>query len=781
MSLIHPEDRVIVDQHFQEHFTKNEALAMEFRIRTRAGEERWIDHVCQPVYGVEGQWMGRRASNRDATRRKRHEQLLGKLNQVSVAIANLRSPEEIFSIVGQELKKAGISSAIFLTDESQSRLLLKYLSFNPKVLRAAEKLAGLKAEEISISIEDVDAYKRVIKERETYFLESAEGVLRQILPEPVKGYAGKIVKILKVPRSIHSPLIIENEVIGLISVQSPDLKEGDVPTIAAFGHQLSAALYNVHLFEDTQQRLHELETLYELSSKLRQVETAEDLLPILLRELHNILDADSGAVTLLQPDGEHFRIALADGFLSPLTGRIFNIEEGISGHVFRTRQPYNTQNYAADPHRLTDMPTGNFTGPSAYAPMESETSLLGVLVLSRFGDPQARPFTPAEMSLLAAVGEMAGNALRRLGLFFEARKRLKRVEALRNVDMAITSSLDPRVTLRVLLDEVTAILEVDAATVLLLNPYTQTLEYSAGRGFHAESIEYTKLKLGEGYAGRAAKERRTVYVNDVTKGKEFTRASLLIEEGFVAYYGTPMIAKGRVLGVLETFHRKTLRTDGEWVEFLEALAGQAAIAIENSQLFYDLEQSNIDLRLAYDATIEGWSRAMDLRDEETEGHTQRVTELTLELARLVGINDEGLMHVRRGALLHDMGKLGVPDTILRKPGPLTDEEWEVMRQHPKLAYEMFFPVEYLRPALEIPYCHHEKWDGTGYPRGLKGEQIPLAARIFAVADVWDALNSDRPYRKAWKKEKVLAHIHQEAGSHFDPQIVEIFLAIMKEG
>jgi putative two-component system response regulator len=192
----------------------------------------------------------------------------------------------------------------------------------------------------------------------------------------------------------------------------------------------------------------------------------------------------------------------------------------------------------------------------------------------------------------------------------------------------------------------------------------------------------------------------------------------------------------------------------------------------------NLDEAHKQLLFAYDETIEGWSRAMDLRDKETEGHSQRVTELTLKLATAFGIPKQDLVYVRRGALLHDMGKLGIPDAILLKAGKLTDEEWDFMRQHPQLAYNMLYPIEYLRPALDIPYCHHEKWDGTGYPRGLQGEQIPLVARLFAIVDVWDALTSDRPYRKAWDREIVLAHIKEESGKHFDPNIVDAFLQLV---
>jgi putative two-component system response regulator len=192
----------------------------------------------------------------------------------------------------------------------------------------------------------------------------------------------------------------------------------------------------------------------------------------------------------------------------------------------------------------------------------------------------------------------------------------------------------------------------------------------------------------------------------------------------------------------------------------------------------NIEQAHLQLLDAYDATIEGWSRAMDLRDKETEGHTKRVTILSDKLARLAGIGEEELLFIRRGALLHDIGKLGVPDAILLKPEPLSDEEWDVMRKHPQYAYDMIHPIEYLRPALDIPYCHHEKWDGSGYPRGLKGEEIPLPARIFAIIDVWDALTSDRPYRPAWGKQKAMEYINEESGKQFDPHIVELFKQLM---
>jgi putative nucleotidyltransferase with HDIG domain len=285
------------------------------------------------------------------------------------------------------------------------------------------------------------------------------------------------------------------------------------------------------------------------------------------------------------------------------------------------------------------------------------------------------------------------------------------------------------------------------------------------------------VRLGEGHAGLVALERRPVAEPNLHQATGFVRKDLLEAEGFIAYCGVPLVAKGQVRGVLEVFHRSPIAMDHDWQSFLEALAGQAAIAVDNAVLFSDLQRANVNLTLAYDTTLEGWSRAMDLRDKETEGHTMRVTDTTVHLARAMGVGEEDIVHVRRGALLHDIGKMGIPDRILLKPGPLTEDEWTVMRRHPVYAHELLSPILYLRPALDIPYCHHERWDGTGYPRGLRGEQIPLAARIFAVIDAWDALRSDRPYRSAWPEDRVREYLRQSAGTLFDPTVVDVFLTM----
>jgi len=363
----------------------------------------------------------------------------------------------------------------------------------------------------------------------------------------------------------------------------------------------------------------------------------------------------------------------------------------------------------------------------------------------------------------------------------EILRRLQNIQALQKIDQAIAGSLDLKLTLNVVLEQTKTELKVDAAAILLFNPHVQVLEFAAGIGFYTKAIEKSRLRLGEGHGGRAASERKTVSIaNLLENNNQFVRAALLADEGLVTYFGTPLIAKGQVRGVLEVFHRSPFTPSQDWLDFLEVLAGQSAVAVDNASLFADLQHSNTELFNAYDSTIEGWSRALDLRDKETEGHTQRVTELTLKLARASGISEQELRHVQRGALLHDIGKMGVPDAILLKPDKLTDEEWIIMRKHPVFAFELLSPIAYLRPALDIPYCHHEKWDGSGYPRGLKGDQIPLAARLFSVIDVWDALRSDRPYRQAWSVERVKEHIKSLSGTHFDPKAVDLFLNMISE-
>jgi len=358
----------------------------------------------------------------------------------------------------------------------------------------------------------------------------------------------------------------------------------------------------------------------------------------------------------------------------------------------------------------------------------------------------------------------------------ELQERLDRITALHEIDRAITGSLDLSLTLDVVLQQVTRRLKVDAAAILLLQPTSERLVFGASKGFQKDTLHGTSLRLGEGVAGRAAIERDRIVIQDPDAfHRAFGDSDSVIREGFKCYMATPLLAKGHLLGVLELFHRSRLDPTDDWYSFLETLSTQAAIALDSATMFEDLERSNTELRLAYDRTIEGWARALDLRDEETEGHSRRVTDMTVSLAKRMGVPRNELVHIRRGALLHDIGKMGVPDSILLKPGKLDPDEWEVMKRHPAYAVELLSPIDFLRPALSIPLYHHEKWDGSGYPHGLKGPEIPIEARIFSVVDVFDALTSRRPYRDPWHPNEAMRYIEEQADCHFDPAVVGSFL------
>jgi len=313
---------------------------------------------------------------------------------------------------------------------------------------------------------------------------------------------------------------------------------------------------------------------------------------------------------------------------------------------------------------------------------------------------------------------------------------------------------------------------------LIFKPDTHTLEYVGGVGFKMNTLHYTRLNLGESYAGQAALEKRLIHVDNLDEDPQnFLHANHFREEGFHVYMGMPLISRGEVKGVLEVFQRGPLLPDRRWLRLLETISNQIGIAVDNALLLEHLDLSNKELVSAYNATIEGLSSALELRDHETEGHTRRVAEMTVQLAERMGFPAGELEILRQGALLHDIGKVGIPDSILLKPSPLTDEEWAVMKQHPVFASKVISGIEHLKPAMDIPLCHHEKWDGSGYPNGLRADQIPLQARIFSVVDVYDALTSDRPYRSAWPKDDALAYIREQAGRQFDPTVVGTFMDI----
>ena len=538
---------------------------------------------------------------------------------------------------------------------------------------------------------------------------------------------------------------------------------------------VKALVVNSRDVTERQQREMELQVIAALSQALRSTVTQAEMLPIIINQTVSLLHVDSANLEILDLNTGDSITAAVHGKWTPKLGGRIPRGSGLDTYILESGKPYLNNDLQHDPRLLDPSPIGN-TRAAAGAPLIAQEQIIGSLWIGR-----STLITGNELRLLSAMADISANAIHRAKLHEETRQHLEQITALREIDSAIASSLDLHFTLNILLVHALEQLKVDAADIFLLNPHLQSLEYSAGRGFTTRANEQARLKIADSQAGRAVRERSLVFIPNLTEVVGvFQNPSRLAGEGFVTYHILPLSAKGEVNGVMEVYHRTLFNHDAGWLNLFETIAGQAGIAIDNARLFEGLQQSNMELFMAYDATIEGWSRALDLRDKETEGHTQRVTEMTQKLAETMGISREELAHIRRGALLHDIGKMGVPDHILLKPGPLTPEEWVSMRKHPQHAYDMLVPIEYLRQALDIPYCHHEKWDGTGYPRKLAGAQIPLAARIFSVVDVWDAVTSDRPYRLAWSKEQAIEHIRAGSGTFFDPVVVDAFLDMLNQ-
>ncbi|MCE1254179.1 MAG: HD domain-containing protein [Anaerolineae bacterium] len=359
-----------------------------------------------------------------------------------------------------------------------------------------------------------------------------------------------------------------------------------------------------------------------------------------------------------------------------------------------------------------------------------------------------------------------------------AQFQVQRLKALREVDRAISANFDIKTVLLVVCQQIVLHLEADTVEISLINRRGE-LESNAFEGLPIRLPSRAIINENPRLVKLAMRKHKPVEMSDISQCTGVGDVYFENGQKIYSYFAIPLIIDRQSQGVLEVFHRFPVDSSQEWLDFLETLAGQTVIAVEHHLLLSSLERSNEELSQAYDSTLEGWAKALEMRDYETSGHSQRVTALTIALAQKVGVPAEMLPHIRRGALLHDIGKMAIPDSILLKPGKLSEEEWKIMKMHPIYAYDMLYPIDFLRPALTIPRYHHEKWDGTGYPDGLKGQDIPLEARIFAVADVWDALLGERPYKRPWGKNEALEYIRLQAGLHFDPDVVRAFEAIIQ--
>jgi HD-GYP domain-containing protein (c-di-GMP phosphodiesterase class II) len=504
--------------------------------------------------------------------------------------------------------------------------------------------------------------------------------------------------------------------------------------------------------------------LASFAAALRQTTSRASLLDVILDQVQDLLRA-SGAAVLARDEAGELLVEAAQNWPLP-AGAHVPAAEGAAQRALAS----GTVEQAPLGGPAGEAQTGGTAAPvrvGAYAALVAQGQAIGVLAVAA-----ETPLDHAQARQLAALADMVASAVHRATLHEQTEQRLRRLAALHAVDIAITTSFDLRVTLSIVLDHLVSQLQVAGAAVLLLNNAGQTLEYAAVRGLPAGLTRQAPLRASATPAGQVILERRALRLERLGETLPGRPAMLASFDG---YYAVPLIAKGRVQGVLEILSRGPVKLDADASDFVDSLATQAAIAIDNATLFTELQRSNIELNLAYDATIEGWARVLEARGIESPGHTRRVAELAVRVARAAGFGESELIHVRRGALLHDIGMLGVPETVVLRPGPLSASDTGSVQKHPQIGFEILAPIQHLRPAVDITYCHHERWDGSGYPRGLRGENIPLAARLFAAVDVWDALCSDRPFRRAWTEAQARDYLKQQAGTQFEPFAVSTLL------
>lgn len=577
------------------------------------------------------------------------------------------------------------------------------------------------------------------------------------------------------------PLVTRGEIVGYITLDSDRVGAFDENSAAlaqTFATQAAIAIDNARLYEQTRRRLDELEVVSRVSFALRATHDPNRMLSLLMKDILKIMETDAASIWMYNPRTYMLDQVVSSGWQAETSVKHLHPSESIAGHVYQTGEVHIIQEFSLDPYANVGPGAQVGVGWGGIAvPIRTTSQTIGALIVAL---PMPRKVEPSQVQLLTTLTEIAGSAIHRAQLYDQSEEQVRRLTALRDVDTAIASSFDLRVTLNILLDHTLAHLNVDAALIITYNPDLRTLNHLASLGFRQSNNLQVPIRVNNRLLNEALLERKDIFIENISREINHHRKDLALQENFVSYYATPLISKGQVKGILEVYLSRTFLPESNWVDFFHTMAGQAAIAIDNAHLFDNLQRTNQELSLAYDTTLEGWGKALELRDKETQGHTLRVTDLTMRLARRMGILETDMIHIRRGVLLHDIGKMAVPDHILKKTGPLTAEEWNEMRMHPQYAYDLLYPITYLRPALDIPYAHHEFWNGNGYPRGLKGEDIPIAARIFAVVDVYDALLFDRPYREAWPKEKVAQYLLSEAGTHFDPAIVNEFLQMLEE-
>ncbi len=699
------------------------------------------------------------------------EKIIGVINVTDDTVVGLYSPGEVrlLELFADQAALAVQNARLFET--------------------AQRELAERRQAEIALR-ESEERYRTVVTEAEVvsfmldkkgvFTLSEGKGLTRLGLkPGQLVGnsalemYRGRPTIINAIQRALGGEMVkSEDEISGMIldTTYAPYFDENGVV------QGVIGAALDITERKKTEQalrrQLKELTLLHAVADMAIRARTIDELVEFVTLEVSRAFYPDLFGFGFLDETGKFLRPHFSCQGLPANISRLYPVEGSISGSVILSGKLRRIGDVTQEPDYLQVSPD-----------IRSELCVpikLGERTIGMINAESKQPdfFTEEDERLLMTIAGQTANSIDRFHLFEAERKRRIEAETLREATGALSTSLELNKVLEMILNIIEQVVPFDSASVFLLEDDHLRIVVARGIADPDSVINHT-FPADDTLLSDTLYKGKYLILEDAQQDPRFHNwGGTSYVHGWMA---VPLIIHGEVIGYITLDSRTRAAYRPEQADLTQAFANQAAIAIQNARLFEKVQNSLRELNEAYETTIEGWSRALDLRDRETEGHTLRVTDLTLKMAEAMGFSEEERVHIRRGALLHDIGKLAVPDRILLKPDKLNDEEWEIMRMHPLYAYQMLSPIEYLRPALDIPFAHHERWNGNGYPRGLKGEEIPLVARIFAVVDVWDALTSDRPYRPAWSQQATLEYLKKNAGIQFDPDIIKIFLQLWQEG
>ncbi len=584
--------------------------------------------------------------------------------------------------------------------------------------------------------------------------------------------------------ALLAPIVREDELRGVVTVGSTRedaFSPADQRLVALFANQLSVAMENARLFEQTRQRAEQLTVVNRIAEAVNRTMTLNSLLELIYKEISASLRFEAFFIALYDAptDEVDFRIKVDRG-TREIPRRAPRSSAPLTSVVIETRQPLLIRDWERESaHLPAPYLYGTMLIPSSFlgVPMKIGDAVVGVIAVQSY---TTNAYSEDDEQLLTTISDQIAVAIEKARLFEAERRGRQELTALYDLSRALTDEQNFDSILNLVVRHSVQVAHVSFARIALVDGDEMVVRAV----FPVRALE-CDLQLGRREPIATHPICLNAMQNSVPVVIRLDDPALTERERDSCFLGiakhlciVPLRAGDRNFGVLmlgEARHESREPFSPEKLHLAYSIGDQTASALARASLREQSGRATAELASAYDATIEGWARALEMRDQEAHGHTQRVSELAVYVARALHVPDPELTHIRRGALLHDIGKMAIPDSILFKPDPLTAEEEKIMRQHPERAQALLDPIAYLRPALDIPYCHHEKWDGTGYPRGLKGEQIPLAARVFAIADVWDAMRSPRLYRAAWSEEAALEYVQAQAGKHFDPEIVKVFL------